>query len=81
MLGKVTHYLNGELLSREAIPEEYLVEPVTIGNASIGNWGDPIRDEPRFAVRNLNGSMDEFALFEAALSADEITELYDHGKP
>ena len=77
----VTHYLNGEPLGRESIPEEYLVEQVSIGNASIGNWGDPIRADPHFAVRNLNGSMDEFALFKAALSSEEIKELYDHGKP
>ena len=44
----VTHYLNGEVLSREAIPDEYLVESVRIGNASIGNWGLPERDEPAF---------------------------------
>ncbi|MEO8494590.1 MAG: LamG-like jellyroll fold domain-containing protein [Planctomycetota bacterium] len=78
----VTHYLNGEVLSREAIPEEYLVETVRIGNASIGNWGLPAyRKEREFAVRNFNGSMDEFALFSAALSAQEIKELYERGKP
>ncbi len=54
---------------------------MSIGNASLGNWGLPERDEPRFAVRNLNGSMDEFALFSAALSAEEIRKFYDEGKP
>ncbi|QDU63320.1 FecR protein [Planctomycetes bacterium Pan216] len=78
---QVTHYLNGEVLSEEAIPEEYLVETVRIGNASICNWDLPKRDEPRFAVRNLNGSLDEFALYDAALSPEEIKDLYDHGKP
>lgn len=77
----VTHYLNGEQLSREAIPQEYLVETIRIGNASLGNWGLPERDDPNFAVRNFNGSMDEFALFDAALSPDEIKEHYEHGKP
>ena len=77
----VTHYLNGKQLSVESIPEEYLVQTVRIGNASLCNWGLPERDEPRFAVRNLNGSMDEFALFKAALSAQEIRKLYDDGKP
>ncbi len=77
----VTHYLNGQQLSLESIPEEYLVQAVRIGNASICNWGLPERDEPRFAVRNLNGSLDEFALFKAALSAEEIRKLYDDGKP
>lgn len=78
---QVTHYLNGRLLSQERIPEEYLVETVRIGNASLGNWGLPERDEPRFAVRNLNGSMDEFVLFNTALTQDEIYEIYANGKP
>lgn len=78
---RVTHYLNGAVLSEESIPAEYLVETVRIGSASLGNWGLPERDEPRFAVRNLNGSLDEFALFGAALSAAEIRKLYDDGKP
>ncbi len=72
---QVTHYLNGTPLSTEAIPEENLAAtPVlNIGNASIGNWSEPAyRQDAEFAVRNLNGSMDEFMMFSAALSADEI---------
>ncbi|MCA9122240.1 MAG: FecR domain-containing protein [Planctomycetaceae bacterium] len=78
---QVTHFLNGQVLSQEAIPREYLVESVRIGNASLCNWGLPEKNQPKFAVRNLNGSLDEFALFAAALSADEIQELYDVGRP
>ena len=78
---RVTHYLNGTQISEETIPVEYLVEQVKIGNASLCNWSLPERDEPRFAVRNLNGSLDEFAMFSAALSPEEILEMYEHGKP
>jgi uncharacterized protein YaiE (UPF0345 family) len=77
----VTHYLNGRVLSQEAVPQEYLVESVSIGAASLGNWGLPERNDPHFAVRNLNGSMDEFALFAAALTPKEIADIYEHGKP
>lgn len=78
----VTHYFNGKTLSSEAIPEEYLVEQIRIGAASLGNWNEPAyRRDPEFAVRNLNGSMDELALFSAALSADDIRRLYEAGKP
>ncbi|GAB5559684.1 MAG: hypothetical protein SynsKO_13310 [Synoicihabitans sp.] len=77
----VTHYVNGDAISREQIPDEYLVETVKIGAASIGNWGQPYSEDPAFTVRNLNGSMDEFAFFAAALSDDEIAEIYQHGKP
>ena len=79
---KVTHYLNGQVLSLEAVPPEYLVEGVTIGAASICNWSEPVyRTDAHFAVRNLNGSMDEFAIFAAALTPDEIANIYNHGKP
>jgi len=78
---KVTHYLNVRPLSTEAIPPEYLVESVSIGNASLGNWGLPEREDSHFAVRNLNGSMDEFALFSAALTSKEIENIYENGKP
>jgi predicted ester cyclase len=80
--GKVTHYLNGQKLSEETVPPEYLVETVSIGAASICNWSEPVyRTDAHFAVRNLNGSMDEFAIFSAALTPDEIADIYNHGKP
>lgn len=80
---QVTHYVNGEIVSREPIEDEWLVEKVTIGAASIGNWSDPRykSDDPSFAVRNLNGAIDEFAIYNTALSADEIRELYENSKP
>ncbi len=78
---RVRHYLNGKMLSDEAIPPEYLVETVSIGAASIGNWGQPERDDPSFAIRNLNGSLDEFVIFSAALSAVEIKDMYLNGRP
>ena len=79
---RVTHYINGKPISTERIPDEYLVEDVTIGAASIGNWSQPAhRKDPHFAVRNLNGAIDEFAIYSAALSAAEIAQLYQEGKP
>ena len=77
----VTHYINGKQFHREVLPENMQVDQVKIGPASIGNWSEPTRDEAKFSVRNLNGSMDEFAIFSAALSAAEIAELYQKGKP
>jgi len=78
---QVTHYLNGSILSREQIPEEYLVDTIHIGDASLCNWGLPSRNQPRFAIRNLNGSLDEFMLFSEPLSEQKIQELYNLGKP
>lgn len=77
----ITHYLNGEVLSTATVPAEKMVEETRIGTASIGNWSVPTQPDSRFAIRNLNGSMDEFALFAAALTDDEIKEIYNHGRP
>mgnify|MGYP001236785462 CR=1 FL=1 len=77
----VTHYINGKQFHQEVLPENMQVDRVKIGAASIGNWSEPTRNDAKFSVRNLNGSMDEFAIFSAALSAVEIAELYESGKP
>lgn len=79
-VGRTTHYLNGDILHEESIDEGLVVRTTRIGAASIGNWSIPTRTESEFAIRNLNGSIDEFAIFGAALSADEIMEIYDNGK-
>lgn len=78
----VTHYLDGKVLSHEAVPSEFLVEEVKIGPASIGNWSEPMyRTDPEFVVRNLNGSIDEFAIFGRPLTSEEIANFYRVGKP
>ncbi|TWU19018.1 LamG-like jellyroll fold domain-containing protein [Allorhodopirellula heiligendammensis] len=77
---RVTHYVNGEAISSESIPEDMLVDSIRIGPASICNWSDPkYQTDPQFVLRNLNGSMDEFALYSGALPADEILQWYRDG--
>ncbi len=77
-----THFVNGRVVSMDSIPPEYAVGKVQIGAASIGNWSEPrYRNTSEFAVRNLNGTMDEFILFSTPLGASEIHELYQAGKP
>ena len=78
----VTHYINGKTFHQETLPEHMQVSMINIGPATLGNWSDPSRnDDPHFYVRNLNGSIDEFALFSEALSPEEIVELHQNGKP
>ncbi len=79
--GTTTHYLNGELVSEDKLTPELIVSEVKIGAASLGNWSEPYSQDPDFAVRNLNGAIDEFALFGVALSAAEIKSLFESGKP
>jgi hypothetical protein len=53
-----------------------------VGASELGNWnakGFPENDP--FMIRNFSGAMDEFSLFNRALSAEEIRALYAQGKP
>ena len=72
----VSHFVDGEMVSREEIPDEYLVKTLRIGNGEIGNWGEPFREDPSWAIRNLNGRMDEIAIYKDALSKNEIAEIF-----
>ncbi len=77
----VRHYLNGQLLSQAVVPAERIASKTRFGTATLGNWSGPTLPDAVFAIRNLNGSMDEFAIFAAALTEDEIQGMYEHGKP
>ena len=76
----VSHYVNGTRLSREVIAADFLIATLRIGNAEIGNWGQPLRKDPSFAIRNLNGRIDEIAILNAALTDTEIRELHDRSR-
>ncbi|MEM6689805.1 MAG: hypothetical protein AAF664_10285, partial [Planctomycetota bacterium] len=76
-----TQFVNGEQVSSEAIVDKFFIDELRIGPAEVGNWGQPFRKTPWFAVRNLNGTIDEMIVYDAALSAEEIHVLYERGKP
>ena len=77
----VDQYVNGDRISSEPIIDKFYTEDLRIGPAEIGNWGQPFRKTPWFAVRNLNGTIDELAIYKSALSESEIENLYEQGKP
>jgi hypothetical protein len=78
---RVAHYVNGAEVSRHEIVPEYYCKDLRIGPGEIGNWGQPFRRTPAFSVRNLNGTIDEMTIFNAALSKEEIHAIYDVGRP
>ncbi|QDV61913.1 LamG-like jellyroll fold domain-containing protein [Crateriforma conspicua] len=78
---RVTQYVNGDIVGDEVIQPKFHVQDLRIGPAEIGNWGQPLRNSPWFAVRNLNGQIDELAIYDAALDANAIQSLYQQGKP
>jgi hypothetical protein len=67
---EVRHYANGELLTRSGLKD---IEALKIGMAELGNWND--RRTGGVAIRHLSGAMDEFALWDRALSDTEIAVL------
>lgn len=79
---EIRHYLDGRLLLADPIPESHEVRKTRFGQGEIGNWGLPTAPEDAlFAIRNLNGRIDEFAIFAAALSDDEIASMFRIGNP
>ncbi len=76
----VSHYVNGKRVSTQEIEDKFYIDRLRIGNGEIGNWGLPFREDPWFAIRNLNGRMDEIAIFDAALDETEIAGLFERSR-
>jgi hypothetical protein len=70
-------YLDGEYF--ETL-KSVQIPAVQIGSAMIGAW-DKENSLDVDAVRNLSGRLDELMIFQNALSAEEIKQIYDAGKP
>lgn len=78
---RAVHYVNGRPVSESVMEPR---PPFRVGNAELGNWniGRPSdQDADPFLIRNFSGAIDEFCLFDRALSDAEMRELYANGKP
>jgi hypothetical protein len=78
--GEVVQYVDGAEVSREVHAFHEPGRSVVFGPCEIGNWGMPLQNH-RFPIRNLNGRIDEFALYSAALSGAEIRAMFEAGRP
>ncbi|GAA4470533.1 LamG domain-containing protein [Novipirellula rosea] len=83
----LSHYLDGERIARldlrvgsEQTDPRPPVDKIQFGKADLGNWS-PVRQYDNEPVRNLNGRIDEFAMFSRTLSDFEIRELYNQSRP
>lgn len=75
--GEVAHYVNGNQVSLESIPEHATVPRINLSAASIANWAEPMyRTDEEFTCRNLNGAVDEVFIFDGVLGASEIATMY-----
>ena len=79
---EIRHFRNGELILTDPVPKSHEIHTTRFGSGEIGNWGLPNKPEnPWFAIRNLNGRIDEFAIFADALSESEISAMHEIGAP
>lgn len=78
--GAAVQYFDGAEVSREVHRFHQPGRPISFGGCEIGNWGIPVPNHA-FPIRNLNGRIDEFALYAAALDAGEIRAMFEAGRP
>ncbi len=74
---EVRQFADGEQVSNEPLQFD---TPLRIESAELGNWGLP-RAGDRYPIRSLNGRIDEFVVFSAALNVSEVERLHRHGAP
>jgi ferric-dicitrate binding protein FerR (iron transport regulator) len=78
--GQAIQYFDGAEVSREVSKRHQAGRPITYGPCELGNWGLPTQAHP-FPIRNLNGAIDEFAIYSAVLSGAEIQSIFENGNP
>jgi len=77
--GEVVQYFDGAVVGYEVSPLHRPGRSIHFGPCEIGNWGLPTQFH-EFPVRNLNGGIDEFAIYGAALGGDEIRAMFEAGR-
>ena len=75
------HYVNGTQVWESKESHELTGLMVDIGNAQLGNWNPSGPGSSEMTVRNFTGVMDEFLFFKEALKPDEISRIYELGRP
>lgn len=78
--GEVIQYFDGAEVGREVSKQHQPGRPITYGPCELGNWGLPTQRH-QFPIRNLNGAIDEFAVYAAVLSGAEIKAIFANGRP
>ena len=78
--GETAQYFDGREVGREVSALHQPGRPIQFGPCEIGNWGLPT-ERHEFPIRNLNGAIDEFAIYNSALNALEIQTIFRSGLP
>ena len=78
--GAVLQYFDGEEVGREVSSLHQPGRTIAFGPCELGNWGLPTQGH-QFPIRTLNGAIDEFAIYDGVLDANEIQAMFEEGKP
>lgn len=78
--GETVQFLDGREVSREISPLYQPGRKIVYGACELGNWGLPTKGH-EFPIRNLNGCLDEFAIYDTALSNRDIRAMFGAGRP
>ena len=77
---EVRHMIDGQVVSSEAIVDLDKRLPLKFGAMEMGNYNPPGAVGLK-NIRNFNGRIDEFMLFDRALGDDELKEIFEVGRP
>jgi hypothetical protein len=75
---QMTQYMDGQPIGRCPVKQAVTLR---IGHGELGNWNPGVNSPDPTPVRYLSGRMDEFDLFNRALSDQEILSLYKMSFP
>jgi hypothetical protein len=78
--GEVIQYFDAQEVGREISPLHQPSRDIAFGPCEIGNWGLSTQNHES-PIRNLNGAIDEFAIFSAVLNPSEVRTLFQAGRP
>ncbi len=78
--GSVVQYFDGTEVSREVSAQHQPGREITFGPCEIGNWGLPTPNHEA-PIRNLNGAIDEFAIYGSVLNPAELQTIFQQGRP
>jgi len=77
--GEVVHYFDGHEVGREVSKLHRPGRAIVFGPCELGNWGLPTTGH-QFPIRNLNGAIDEFAIYSSVLGPAEVRSIYEPGR-
>ena len=73
----MTVYVDGRIIKHSPLK---LDVALSLGDVELGNWNIASFSD-KYPVRHFSGCMDEFLMFNRALTRPEIEQIYDAGRP